>query len=119
MLERPIELSDSKDDLYRFFATHSPRLMVARVDTSSEDEEGVMDLKQRTSLKGLLANRNKGSASKDVPKTQVPLSLPPPLLPMTAVRLLPNPDLKRERKVQEVEEGEVIPPKGGKTAQES
>ena len=33
---------------------------------------------------------------------------------MTAVGLLPNPDLKRKRKVQEVEEREVIPPKGAK-----
>ena len=33
---------------------------------------------------------------------------------MTAVGLLPNPDLKRKRKVQEVEEGEVIPPEGEK-----
>ena len=28
--------------------------------------------------------------------------------------LLPNLDLKRKRKIQEVEEGEVIPPKGAK-----
>ena len=33
---------------------------------------------------------------------------------MTAVGLLPNLDLKRKRKVQEVEKGEVIPPKGAK-----
>ena len=33
---------------------------------------------------------------------------------MTAVGLLPNLDLKRKRKVQEVEEGEVIPLKGAK-----
>ena len=73
-----------------------------------------MDLKQRTSLKGLLANMNKESAFKDFPKTQVPHSLPPSHLPVTVVGLLPNPDLKRKRKVQEVEEGEVIPPKEAK-----
>ena len=71
-------------------------------------------MKQRTNLKGLLANRNKGLASKEVPKTQVPPNLPSPPLPMTVVGLLPNPDLKKKRKVQEVEEGEVIPPKGAK-----
>ena len=27
---------------------------------------------------------------------------------MTSVELLPNPDLKRKRKVQEVEEGEIV-----------
>ena len=97
--ERPVELSDSEADLDRFSVAHSLRLIVARVDTSLEDEEGGMDLKQRTSLKGLLANRNKGSASKDVPKTQVPPSLPPPPLLVTTVGLLPNPNLKRKRKV--------------------
>ena len=73
-----------------------------------------MDLKQRTSLKGLLANINKESAFKDFPKTQVPRSLTPSHLPVTMVGLLANPDLKRKRKVQEVEEGEMIPPKGAK-----
>ena len=107
--ERPVELLDSEADLDRFSAAHSLRLIVARVDTNSEDEEGGMDLKQRTSLKGLLANRNNGSASNEVPKTQVP-----PPLSLIAVGLLPNPNLKRKRKVQEVEEGEVIPPKGAK-----
>ena len=114
VLERPIELSDSEADLDRFSTAHSPRLITARVDISLEDEEEGMDLKPRTSLKGLLANRNKGSSSKEVPKTQVPSSLPPPPFPVTAVGLLPNPDLKRKRKVQEMERGEVIPPKGAK-----
>ena len=93
VLERTIELSDSEADLDRFSAAHSPRLITTRVDTSLEDEEEVIDLKPRTSLKGLLANMNKGSSSKEVPKIQVPPSLPPPPLPMTMVGLLPNPDL--------------------------
>ena len=62
--ERPVELSDSEANLDRFFAAHSPRLIVARADTSLEEEEG-MELKQRSSLK---ANRNKGSTSKEIPK---------------------------------------------------
>ena len=62
-----------------------------------------------------MANRNKGSTLKDVPKTQVPASLPPsPPPPITTVELLPNPDLKKKRKVLEAEEGEVIPQKGTK-----
>ena len=66
--ERPVELSDSEADFDRFSVANSPRLIVARFDTNSEDKGG-MDLKQRTNLKGLLANRNKESASKEVPKT--------------------------------------------------
>ena len=111
MPERPVELSNSEADFDRFSAVHSPRLIVARVDTGLEDEEEGMDLKQRTSLKG--------STSKEVPKTQVPLNLPPPPLPVTTVGLLLNLDLKRKRKrkvleVQEVDEGEMVPSKGAK-----
>ena len=105
MPERPVELSNSEADLDRFSTAHSPRLIVARVDISSKDEEGGMDLKQRTSLKGLLANRNKGSASKEVPKTQVPPSLPPPPLPVITVGLLPNLDLKGKEKYRKWSRG--------------
>ena len=112
--ERPVELSDSKADFDRFSIAQSPRLIVPWVDPSSEDEEEGMDLKSRSSLKGLLANRNKGSVSKEVPKTEVPPSFPHSPLPVTAVGLLPNPDLKKKIKVQEVEEGEMIPLKGPK-----
>ena len=110
MLERPVELSDSAADLDGFSTTHSSRLIVAQVDTSLKEEEG-MDLKQRSSLKGLLANRNKGSTSKEVTKTQVPLNLPPPPPPVTVEGLIPCPDLKKKRKAQDREEGEIIPQK--------
>ena len=67
-----------------------------------------MDINLRKGLKGLLSTRNKEGSSKDVPKSQVPTNLPPPpLLPMTLVGLLPCPDLKKKRKVQKVEKGEV------------
>ena len=74
-----------------------------------------MDLKKRSGLKGLMASRGKGSSSKDILDTQVPANLrhltPPPV---TTVGLLPNPDLKKKRKVSEAEEGEIIPLKGTK-----
>ena len=43
-LERLVELLNFEATLDRFSVAHSPRLIVARVDTSSEEEEG-MDLK--------------------------------------------------------------------------
>ena len=53
------------------------------------------------------------TSSKEVPKSQVPANLPPPPpLLVTTIRLLPYLDLKKKRKVQEVEEGEVVPSKG-------
>ena len=76
--EKPMQLSDSEIESDRLSAAHPLKLIVAQVATSSEEEEEGMDLKQRTSLKGLLANSNKGSTSKVAPKTQVLPSLPPP-----------------------------------------
>ena len=104
MPERPVKLLDSEANLDRFSAAHSPGLIVAQVDTSSEEEEG-MDLKQRSSLKGLLANRNKGSTSKEVLKTQVPHNLPP-LPPHVIVEgLLPCPHLKKEKEKERHRKG--------------
>ena len=42
--ERPVKLLDFEANLDRFSAAHSPGLIVARVDTNSEEEED-MDLK--------------------------------------------------------------------------
>ena len=74
--ERPVELSDSEDEFNRLSTAHSPRLVVAWFDTSSEEEEE-MTLNPRRGLKDLVAGRNKGSSSKKAPKTQLPPNLPP------------------------------------------
>ena len=73
-----------------------------------------MDLKQRSGLKGLMANRNKGRTSRDVPKVQVPPSLPPPSPPPIELGLQANSNLRRKRTVDDLEEGEVGPQKGVK-----
>ena len=112
--DRPVELSDSETKSDRFFVTYSLRLVVAQVDTSFEEEEG-MDLNLRWNLKSLVAGRNKGSSFIEIPKSQILANLPsPPPPPVTTIGLLPCPSLKKKRKVQEVEEGEVIHLKGAK-----
>ena len=109
-----IQLPDSKDKLDMHSVAHSPRLIVARIDLSSEEDEE-MDINSRRGLKGILARRNKKASSKEVPKSQVLANLPSlPLLPITTVGLLPYPDLKKKRKVQEVEKGEMVSSKGAK-----
>ena len=70
------------------------------------EEEEEMSLNLRKGLKDLIAGRNKGSSSKEAPKSQPPSSLPPPSVPVTG--LLPIPNLKKKRKEQEMEEGEVV-----------
>ena len=111
VLERLVELSDSEANLYRFSVAHSPGLIVVWVDTSSEEEEG-MDLKHRSSLKGLLANRKKESTSKEITKTQVPPSLPPPPPSMTIEGLLLYLDLKRRERHKKGRRGRLFLRKG-------
>ena len=53
-----IQLPDSEDKLDRHFAAYSPRLIIACVDPSSEEDEK-MDINPRKGLKGLLVVRNK------------------------------------------------------------
>ena len=104
MPTRPVELSNSDSNLNRFSTAHSPRLIVARIDTLQEIEEEGMDLKLRPSLKALMSNRNKGQSSKDAPKVKAPASLPPPLPPPTDLGLQANPNLGRKRSVDELKE---------------
>ena len=68
VLEKLVELLDFETESDRLSFAHPPKLVVTRIDSSLEEKEG-MDLKKRPSLKGLIANRNKGGTSKDVPKT--------------------------------------------------
>ena len=114
--ERPVELSDFEHKSNRLSTAYPPKLIVAQVDTSSEIEEEGMDLKPRSDLKGLLTNKNKGSTLKEVPKTQVPpsLPLPPPPPPPTDLELKVILNFRKKRPVEDLEEGEVAPQKGAK-----
>ena len=60
-----MELLDSEAYFDRFSVAHSPRLVVARINTSFAEEEE-MALNLRRGLKDLVAGR-KGLSSKDSP----------------------------------------------------
>lgn len=105
---------ESKGKLDRASTAHSPKLIVARIDPSSKEDEE-MDMNPRKGLKDLIAGRNKRPSSKKVSKSQVPANLPPPPPPpTTSLDLILLPNLKKKRKEQELEEGEVVPQKGTK-----
>ena len=110
-----MEIPDSEGEFDRSSATRSPQLLIAKVDISSEEED-LMALNPRKGLKDLMVGQNKGSSSKEALKSQLPLTLPPPppSPPTTTVGLLPNPNLKKKMKEQEVKEGEVAPQKEAK-----
>ena len=67
--------------------------------------------KGNKSLRELMAARGKESTSKAAPKSQVPPSLPQ--IPAD-LGLKPNPNLKKKRPVETLEECEVGPRKGTK-----
>ena len=110
-----IHISDLEDEFDRISGVRTPGLMVVRVVDSSEKEEEEMALNPRKGLRDLMARRNKRSSSKEVPKSQVPANLPfPPLPPTTKLGQLFILILKKKRKEQEVEEGEMVPQKEAK-----
>jgi len=98
-----------KEEADRYSGVHHPTLVVARVDSTSEEEEDEMALNRgNRSLRDLMATRNKGTTSQEVPKSQVPPTLPPPPIP-TNLGLKAIPNLKKKRSIQVLEEREVGP----------
>ena len=91
-----MELSDFETESDRLSTAHEPKLMVALVNTSSEEGKE-MDPKKRSSLRGLIANRNKGATSTETPKAQVSANLLPPPPSLADLGLRSNPDLKKKR----------------------
>ena len=111
-----INISDTDGESDRNSGVHTLILVIARPDNSSDEEEDSMALnKGNKSLRELLASRGKESMSKAALKSQVPSNLPPPppQIP-TDLGLKPNPDLKKKRPLEMLEEGEVGPRKGTK-----
>ena len=94
-----IHVSNSEDEFDRFSGVCTLGFVVARVVNSFKGEEEEMALNPRKGLRDLMARRNKGSSSKEVPKSQVPANLTPHLSPpTTTLSLLPIPNLKKKRK---------------------
>ena len=89
-------------------------LVIACSDDSSDEEVDNMASNKGKSLRELMASRGKGKSSKVPSKSQTPI-LPPiaPQLPAD-LGLKVNPDLKKKRLAESLEEGEVGPRQGGK-----
>ena len=74
-----VTISDTKSEADRHSSVHTPILMIAHLDNSSEEEEDNMVLnKGNKSLRELMSSRGKVSTSKEATKSQVPSNLPPP-----------------------------------------
>ena len=67
--EKPVDISDSETESVNLSFVYPKQLVITQIDLESEEEEEEMDQKKRPGLKGLLASKNKGGSSKEVPKT--------------------------------------------------
>ena len=72
-----------------------------------------MAFKTGPSLRDLMKNRNKAPSPQEKNKSKLPVNPPPPQLPVD-LRLKSNPDLRRKRYIEALEEGEMTPSKGNK-----
>ena len=73
------------------------------------------------SLKELMKNRNKAPYPKDKNKSKPPINPhppPPPQIPAD-LGLKPNPDLRKKRQIETIEEGDLGPSKGSKQPRQS
>ena len=86
-----IQVLNSKNELDRFSIVHSSQLIVACVNSNSEEKEDEMPLDN--TKKGLCELlKAKGSTSKDASRSQLPL--PPPFLFFLQLTHLPLPTLR-------------------------
>ena len=94
-----VHISDTEDEPDRHSGVCTPILVIARPDSTSEEEEDKMALNQgNKSLRDLMVARYKGSTSQEVPKSQFPFTLPPlPPLPSIDLRLHAVLNLKKKR----------------------
>ena len=106
-----VSISDAEGNTDRHLGVHFPTLTIAHPVSSSEEEEEEMALnKGNKSLRELMVARNKGTTSQEIPKSQVPTTLPPPFPMIPAnLGLKPIPNLKKKRPIEVLEEGEVGP----------
>ena len=103
--------------LFRSMQT-SAQVITFIADTS--DEEEAMAPKTGPSLRELIKSRNKGPSPKDKNKSKPPANPPPPSPQIPAdLGMKPNPNLRKKRPMDTVEEGELGPSKGNKQAKQT
>ena len=103
-----IELSDPEEEQDQNSVVGVP-IVIACLDDSSDEEVDNMASGRGKSLRELMATQGKGQSSKAPAQSQTPV-LPPvaPQLP-SDLGFKVNPDLKKKRPIDTLEEGEVVP----------
>ena len=81
---------------------------------SSNNKEEEMAPKTGLSLRELMKGRNKAHSPQEKSKSKPLVNPPPPPQLPADLKLKPNPELRRKRYTEALEEGEVGPSKGSK-----
>ena len=98
-------ISDTEGESDKNSGVHNLYLILTRPDDSNKEEDSMALNKGNKSLRDLMAARGRESTSKTTPKSQV-TPPPPPQIPID-LGLKPNPDLKKKRLVETLEEGKM------------
>ena len=117
--EETILISEAEEEADEHSCVQTPAQVVTFIADTSDEEEA-MAPKTGPSLKELMKNRNKTPSLKDKNKSKPPANPPPPPPQIPAdLGLKPNPDLRKKRPIDTVEEGELGPSKGNKQAKQT
>ena len=112
--EETILISEAEEGADEHSCVQTPAQVVTFIADTSDEEEA-MAPKTGPSLRELMKSRNKVSSPKDKNKSKPPINPPPPPPQIPAnLGLKPNPNLRKKRPMDTVEEGELGPSKGNK-----
>ena len=114
--EETIRISEAEEGADEHLCVQTSAQVITFIADTSDEEEA-MAPKTGPSLKELMKSRNKAPSPKDKNKSKPPANPPPPPPQIPAdLGLKPNPDLRKKRPMDTVEEGELGPSKGNKQA---
>ena len=119
--EEAIVISEAEKGADEYSCVQTPTPIVTYIGDTSDEEEA-MASKTGPSLKELMKNRNKAPSPQDKNESKPPINPPPPPPPPQLpadLGLKPNPDLRRKRHPEAIEEGELGPSKGSKQPRQS
>ena len=112
--EETIVILEAEEETDEYSCIQTPAPIITYVKDSLDNEEE-MALKTGRSLRELMKGRNNVPSLQDTSKSKPPVNPPPPPPQLPAdLGLKPNPELRRKRHPEALEEGEVGPSKGSK-----
>ena len=117
--EETILISEAEEGVDEHSCVQTPAQVVTYIADTSDEEEA-MAPKTGPSLRELMKSRNKAPSPKDKSKSKPPTNppAPPPQIPAD-LGLKSDPDLRKKRPMDTVEEAELGPSKGNKQARQT